>query len=63
MSSNWVELYLASKLTKNVLSNIVQFTKYINASIALRYGTYGPNNYSFSFLGWWTGLCSLQVNE
>ena len=51
MPSSWAELYLASNLTKNVMSNTVQFTIYINASIAIRYGTYGPNNYSFSFLG------------
>ena len=46
------KLYLASKLTKNVMFGLIQFARYFSAPIALRYGTYRPNNSSFSFLGW-----------
>ena len=45
------ELYLASKLTEDAMSGLVQFARYISASIALRYGTSGPRNSSFSSLG------------
>jgi hypothetical protein len=36
------KLYLASKLTENAISGRMQFSRYIGASIALRYGTSGP---------------------
>ena len=45
------ELYLASKLTENAMSGLVQFARYISALIALRYGTSGPSDSSFSYLG------------
>ena len=34
------ELYLASKLIENDMSSLLQFARYISASIALRYGTF-----------------------
>ena len=45
------ELYLANKLTEKAMSGQVKFARYISAQFALRYGTLGPSNSSFSFLG------------
>ena len=51
MPFSGAELYLASKLIENAMSSLVQFARYISAPIALRYGTFGPSNSSFSSLG------------
>ena len=40
------ELCLANKLTENAMSGRVQLARYINAPMALRYGTSGPSNSS-----------------
>ena len=45
------KLYLASKLIENTMSDLVEFARYISTPIALRYGTSGPNNSLFSYLG------------
>ena len=37
-------MYLANKFTKNAIFSLVLLTRYISASIALRYGTSGPKN-------------------
>ena len=50
MPFSWAELYLASRLTENVMFGLIQFARYISTSIALRYDTFGPHNYSFSSL-------------
>ena len=40
------ELYLASKFTTNDILDLVCPSRYINATIALRHDTSGPNSYS-----------------
>jgi hypothetical protein len=45
------ELYLANKLTENDMSGLVLLARYINAPIALKYGTSGPRIYSLSSFG------------
>lgn len=47
-----IELFLASKSTEKVLLGLVQFGRYINALIALRYNTSRLCNFSFSSLRW-----------
>ena len=42
-------MYLANKLTKKAMSELVQLARYISAPIALRYGTSGPSNSSSFF--------------
>lgn len=49
-----MKLYLVSKLIKNVISNHVQFTRYISAPMILSYGTARPSI---------TSLSSLRRNE
>lgn len=56
------ELYLASKLIEKAMIGLIQFTRYISASIVLRYDTSRLSNFSFSFLGR-NGPFSLQVNK
>ena len=57
-----VELYLANKLTAKTIYGIVQFTRYMSALIALRYGTFRSRiSSSFSNIG--KGISSHQVIE
>ena len=56
------KLYLASKLIEKAMIGLIQFTRYINAPIALRYDTSRLSNFSFSFLGQ-NEPFSLQVNK
>ena len=45
------KLYIVNKFTENAICGIILLARYINASIALRYGTYGPKSYLLSSQG------------
>jgi hypothetical protein len=46
-----VEIYLANKLTAKVISDLIQFTRYMSAPMKLRHGTFRLRIYLSSSSG------------